>query len=159
MEPTLEHLLSLAKTSPWKLEFGYSILAVVDYDDNDYVVCQVDWLDEKGNSKRGFLGPMKLIDVLNLRFSETLINKIRQIEEHRALDHTCFFVFGLRALYALLAEGLVHGTLIEKANGVFEGTTELDEKKYAFCAFETAYPMEGHEFLLADGASHPYAIL
>lgn len=158
MEPSFERLIVLAKNSVWKLEFGYTILAVVDCEDGEYVVGQVDWIDESGEPKKGTLGPMKLIDVLDLRFSESLNVKVQEAESTNPQSYL-FFVFGLHALYALLAEGLVHGTLTEKPNGIFEGVIELDEKKYPFSALETQRPMENRDFLLADGSSHPYKIL
>lgn len=159
MAPAFEELFAKAKYSKWKLEFGYTILAVVEHNGVDYVIGQNDWVDENGQSKRGRLGPMTLIEVLDFRLSETLASKIQKVEEERPLDEMCFFVFGLYALYALLAEGLIHGTLVEKPNGVFEGIIEIDEKKYAFSAFEIGRPMADQDFILVDATIPPYKIL
>lgn len=157
--PTFDELIPLAEKSEWKLKFGYTLMAVVEVSGTDYVIGRSDWIDNGGKSRQQTLGPMTLGAVLGFDFSERLIAKIRDIEEYRNLDHTCFFFFGLFALYALFAEGLIKGTLVEGKNGLFEGIVTLDEKEYAFSATEMDRPMEGEDFLFLDGSVTPCNIL
>lgn len=159
MPPTFNELIAKAPSSPWQLKFGYTLLAVVGYEDTDYVVGKNDWFDGKGKEMHGELGPMTLWEVLDQGFSEILIEKIKQVEESRPLDAYCFFVFGLNALFALLAEGLVRGTLQEGANEIFCGIIILDDKEYAFSAIESLRPAENQDFLLVDGNQKPPIIL
>lgn len=157
--PTFEELIPLAEKSSWKLKFGYTLMAVVEVNGTDYVIGRSDWIDGNGNSGQQTLGPMTLGSVLGFDFSAKLIAKIRDIEEYRPLDYSCFFFFGLFALFALLAEGLVGGTLVEGKNGLFEGIITLDEKHYAFSATEMDRPREGDDFLFLDGSTSPCEIL